>query len=465
MITTAPTWCLRSVSDGRRPWWGQRLARRLARDLAPGGQLLGIAGRQVGKTEVGVEILLSCGLSQPGGESCILVPTYRLGLVQARRLRELGERVGGVWHAQHGYLELPNGHLIWLRSADKPDATRGLTITGWLWLDEAALISEAAFKAAMGCLLTGNGRILITTTPRGRSSWVYRIWADREAPDTSRFKLRASDAPFISQAQLDRNRRGMGGGFALQELDAEFTDDAATPFPPELVDMLLRDAINLRGKRLALGLDLAKEHDYVVATLCNEWGEAWILGRWRHVAWPDTWDRIEGMARTHRATIFMDEAGGAGGTTKDELVRRLGEERVVGVRTNVGKVKQQLVEELQADTQHGRLRVDNRCPSAKDLRHELLFLVPRRVITKGTEHINYGPSSEDDHDDTVTSLSLANHGRRVMEGLTSGDVSEFFRQTPGGIAPQRAGVGRPATLAPGHNRGGWGQRIDQGRRM
>lgn len=413
----AQRWGLRRAPPGHQPWWGQRRAWALAHEDLEGLTLIGVAARQVGKTRFGVQLIMSDALGQPGGVSCILVPTYRTGLTHAALLRELAVYLGGSWHESKGYAELPNGHVVWLRSADKPDATRGLTFTGWLWVDEAALVSENAFRFATGCTIASkSARTLVTTTPRGKQSWVYRLWVDRDDPSLRRFHFRSEDSPYISRVQLARARRQMGGALALQELEGVFTDGSAQPWPPELVDRILADAFPRRGLRFALGLDVAKERHWTVATLMNEFGEAWILDRWQHQAWPDSWQRVENLVRGTGATLFVDESGGAGNATADELDRRVGAALVVRVRTGSGTVKQQLIEELQADTQHGRVRVSRDGPFAADLRHELLFQVQRRAESKGLERISYEPPTEDDHDDTVTSLALANFGRRFLEG-------------------------------------------------
>lgn len=447
MLTAAsPRWALRRAPPEHRPWWGQRRARALARTKAEGLILLGVAARQVGKTRFGVHLVVGDALALPGGESCILVPTYRTGLVHAGLLRELAAYLGGTWHESKGYLQLPNRHLVWLRSADKPDATRGLTITGWLWVDEAALVSESAYRFAYGCLLASTtARVLITTTPRGKQSWVYRLWTDRADPGVLRFQFRSQDSPFISRVQLERARRQMGGQLALQELDGAFTDSSANPWSLELVDRLLASSFPRRGRRLALGLDVAKDRHWTVATLMNEFGEAWLLDRWQHLAWPDTWRRVEGLVRDTGATLFLDESGGAGNTTADEMDRRVGEALVVRVRTGSGTVKQQLMEELQADAQHGRVRVSSDSVHAADLRHELLFQVQRRTESKGLERISYEPPTEDDHDDTVTSLALANFGRRYLEGGALGDLRGY-------LALNQELAARPA-LRPPHRRG------------
>jgi hypothetical protein len=397
------------------PWWGQRAAGVL--EAAGNLMIMGVAGRQSGKSHWGCWRVLRRAARMPGAESCLLVPTYRIALAPAARLRELGQPLGGEWREQKQCLRLPNGHLIWVRSTDRPDATRGLTIKGTLWCDEAALISENAWTAALGCLVAAEDPlVLITTTPAGRNNWVYRLWIDLERESVARFLFRSKDSPYAGPV-LGHLRGTMGGARAAQELDAMFVDDKSTPFPPDVVDKMFTTGtrpLRHRGEQRTLGVDLAKEQDFTVATLMNEFGEAWVVGRWQHVKWPDTESRIAQLARDHDALVVIDigHGGGYGGALFDYLERSLGVGRVLGVRTgNVG-VKGEIFEALSGEAQHGRVQVDSHGPFAADLRHELLFLTSTRKVVAGVERVIYeGPTGEDEHDDCAVSLALANWGR------------------------------------------------------
>lgn len=436
-----------------RPWWGQR--RALPRERRGPTYLLGVCGRQSGKSHFGAWLLLRRAAAAPGGTSCVLVPTWRIGLAPVARLRELAAPLGAVWHEQKQLLDLRNGHKIWIRSADKPDATRGLTIDATLWIDEAAYVSEDAWTAAQACLATARAPLyLITTTPAGRDNWVYRLWTSSSG-DVVRFTFRSADSPFVNEELAARLRETMGASRAAQELDAIFTDDKTTPFKPNDVSRLLSQAIvKVRGEQRSIGIDLAKEKDWTVATLMNELGEAWILGRWRHASWPDTEARLTRLLEEHKALAVVDvgHGGGYGGAIKDYLERSIGKARLLEVRTgNVG-VKAEVIEALAADVEHGRLRVDNGGPHASDLRHELLFFTSTRRVVGGVERIVYeGPQGEDEHDDTVISLALANWGRIhgwIHPDPLKGDFSGFFKP-----------VEAPTTPLPRHS---FGSRIDLG---
>lgn len=418
---------VKPTADGFRPWWAQRLACRLEREAMI---VLGVAGRQGGKTEWGVWRVLRRAALRPNGQSLVLVPTYRMGLVHSARMRRLTVMLRGEWKEQKQVLVLPNGHHVWLRSSDRPDAARGLTIDATLWVDEAALVAEEAWNAALGCLVAAQDPlVLVTTTPKGKGNWVYRLWTKPGNLNVARFLFRSQDSPYAGPI-LETLRETMGGAMSLQELEAVFTDDRSSPFPPALVERMMKP-LPRRGERWVLGLDLAKERDWTVVTEMNEFGEAWIIGRWQHVAWPDTQARVVELARARRALVVIDEqfGGGYGGAMSDYIEKDLGKENVLRVRTGNPRVKAEIIEGLIGDAEHGRVFVDSEGSWSGDARHELLFMTSTRTVSAGVERVSYqGPSSDTEHDDCVISLSLANygrvHGERPVDPL-AGDFSAF----------------------------------------
>lgn len=424
---------VRELPKEFRPWWAQRLACRLEREAMI---VMGVAGRQGGKTEWGVWRVLRRGALRPNGNSLVLVPTYRMGLVHSARLKRLAAHLRAEWKEQKQVLVMPNGHHVWLRSSDRPDAARGLTVDATLWVDEAALVAEEAWQAALGCLVAARDPlVLVTTTPKGKNNWVYRTWTKPGAMSVARFLFRSGDSPYATQDVIDMLRDTLGGGMSLQELEAVFTDDRSCPFPPELVERMLKPTPR-RGERWSIGLDLAKEKDWTVATEMNEFGEARVVGRWQHMSWPDTQARVVELARASRATLVVDEqfGGGYGGAMADYFERDVGKDRVLRVRTGNPRVKAEVIESLVRDAEHGRVVVDSSGPHAGDLRHELLFMTSSRSVSGGVERVTYqGPQVDGEHDDCVISLALANWGRIQAESAPdplAGDFAGF-----GGVGP------------------------------
>ena len=383
-----------------------------------------VAGRQSGKTHAAAEEVVRLILARPETESCLLMPTYKSTKGALKHLRRALKPLGSLvkWKEVDKCFEFPNGAVLYVRTADDKTGvpTRGLTMDGVLWIDEASFVPRSAWDAAQNTLAAvQDPRVIVTTTARGRrGSWVFELAKEAQTDDgIDFFRFRTTDSPHHNPSFVARLRRLQGKVKADEELDAIFSGDSEAPFRPEDIERAFKSqAIPIRGEQRTLGIDLAKKKDWTVITLINEFGEAWVVGRWQHVAWPDTEERIVRLATAHDALCVVDigHGGGYGGTMFDYLERKLGKGRVLAVRTGNTGVKGQILELLMGDFEHGRIQIEASGKNAEELRHELTFFpaADRRTVA-GVELLVYaGPADgDDDHDDCVISLALAKHGQ------------------------------------------------------
>lgn len=430
---------LRAISY--EPWWGQRMASRSRAETR-----VVVAARQVGKSVWSAYEVLRTALDRPGSYSAVLAPTYQIAQTAIDRIRNLAAEVPGVeWKEQKKRFVLANGSTIAVFSADRKEVVRGPTIDGVLWVDEGAYLSEKAYEAALGALSAGGGRVIITTTPAGKN-WVYKEFVSRD-PGNASLRFRSSDSPYCNPDRVARLRKKMSVEKAAQEFDAVFVEnlllafpDASSLFVPGFPSR--KDEEDLRN---VLGVDLGKEHDWLVVTLMNKYGEARVLGRWRHTKWTESVPRLVAMARDHRALVVLDHGagGGYGGVLIDFL--EADSVSVLPVKTAVTGTKAQIVEQCRADVQWERIHLLENEYSPQ-VRHELATFQGIKRVHRGQEVMVYeGPQLEGEHDDCVISLCLANWGR--VHGWSGPeeeleDLRDFLpRQGPGGGTPFGGGGG------------------------
>lgn len=438
------------------PWWAQR---RLHSSPAPIRVV--VAGRQSGKTHAAAEEVVRIMLRRPGTQSCLLMPTYKSTKGPLKHLRRslsvLGPPGRGkdrrwCWYEVDKCFRLSNGSELYVRTADDKEGvpTRGLTIDGVLWVDEAAYVPRGAWEAARFTQsAVASPLVIITTTPCGRN-WVWEEF-NAGCPGKAKnalnesFRFRTTDSPYHNPNFVRDLRLKVGARRALQELDAEFLGDAHAAFDPDDVAALFVLSLAIRGEQLTLGIDLGKEQDYTVVTLMNELGESWVLGRWRDMEWPDQEKRIVDFAKRHGAIVVLalGAGGGYGGMMLSRLKPILGESRLFGIKDASLGVRGELCELLISDVQNRRVKVQSD-ELGTVLRHELTFFEAHRQITGGVERWRYhGPvgvsrdedEDNEDHDDAVISLALANWGRvHGWVGNTGdGGLGSFRSRTgPGG---------------------------------
>lgn len=425
---------------GFEPWWGQRLVRRSEASC----RVL-VAARQVGKSYLAVFLLLEVALGQPGSYSVLLTPTYLHARPAIDTMRQVCAHLPGAeWREQQKRMTFANGSIWQVFSADRPNAVRGPKLDGILWVDEAAFLRKDSWTAALGALSSAKTpRKLLTTSPMGKN-WVYDEFVSKD-PGNEPFRFRSGDSPIVNQEEVARNRAKMSPERAAQEFDAEFVDALLLAFPD--TSNLFTTSFPKRAEgeaRRALGIDLGKDQDWTVVVLINEFGEAEVVGRWQHVAWPETEERILDLIERHSVQITCVDKAYVGSYLVDRL-RALGK-NVLDLATSSRQLKARIVETLRADVQHNHVRVLENDLS-NQLRYELTRFQGTRCVVHGRVEIRYEcPEIRGEHDDCVIALCLANwvrhHGligpkpvradiRRYVESAKRVFGGDHWPKTPG----------------------------------
>ena len=410
-----------------------------------------VAGRQSGKSHSAAEEVVQTMCRRPGTTSLLLAPTYKStkGILQhvRRALRPLAGK--WVWREMDKLFKLWNGATLYVRTADDKSGvpTRGLTVDGVMWVDEAGYVPESSWQAALLCTTAVvDSKIIVTTTPSGKN-WVYFLWltgwpGPEHSPRVESFRFRSLDSPYCNAEAIEAMKTQMGAKRALQELEGHFTADSSACFDPEDVRACLTgDQLQIRGDQLSFGVDLAKEQDFTCITLMNEYGETWLVDRYRGTEWPDQQARLSGLLRKYPDAVMGLDTGAGGGYGNmmySYLERELGSKaRLIPIKTASRGVKAQIIETLVSDIQNHRLRV-SAGKHLDDLRHELLFFESHRKVSGGVEHWEYrGPTTKGEHDDTVISLAMANFVRLTgwsAKDPLAGDFVGFGGATSGGGA-------------------------------
>jgi len=118
-------------------------------------------------------------------------------------------------------LQVRGGASILLRSGDNPDGLRG---PGYAWagMDEAAYVSDEAYKVLLGRMReVKNAQMFFTTTPKGRGNWVYDL---STSPSCETIVQSTFGNPFLPDDYLVDLVDQYSSKFARQELYGEFVD-------------------------------------------------------------------------------------------------------------------------------------------------------------------------------------------------------------------------------------------------
>ena len=209
-------------------------------DLIQSGRkiILANGGRQGGKTYGGAKESLKQIYKYQRRPSLgwIVSPTYPMSCVVERAFEEAAGwyESGGLiikkMTQQRAYLLVPPSgsdepFRVEIKTAENPDRLRGAGL-GFIWMDEAAMMSEEVYKILLGTILATKGIIFMTSTPRGHN-WFYKLY--NEAPENGgknpmigAVTWRSAENQCLGENELALMRGQLSSDFARQELEAEF---------------------------------------------------------------------------------------------------------------------------------------------------------------------------------------------------------------------------------------------------
>ena len=203
-----------------------------------------VCGRRWGKSLLG---LLACveGHGPPGSgfrgalegaDIWWVAPTFPQGLLI---WRDLKKALRGAWvekREKEMRIVLPGGGSITVKSADDPDALRGVGLDGVV-LDEAAFMREEAWVNGLRpALADRQGWALFLSTPSG-VNWLHDLYQTAgQSEGWARWQRPTSDNPIIPRKELEAARRDMGELQFAQEHLAQFVTAGAGMFKPEWVE-------------------------------------------------------------------------------------------------------------------------------------------------------------------------------------------------------------------------------------
>ena len=205
-------------------------------------QILAVAGHRSGKTSVGaVWLIREIAADIKAGikaDYLILGPTYRiLNQSTLRTLFTYWPKGLGEYKKQESLIRLVNGGIVWIRSADKPDAVEGL----WAkrcWMDEAALCSETTYDKVIQRLVQRagepKGKLLMTTTPYGSPlSWMNVRLIEQRKDLNWLFYINFSmaDNPYIDRAIYDRAKATMNEQLFQRDFEGRFVKIEGLIYP------------------------------------------------------------------------------------------------------------------------------------------------------------------------------------------------------------------------------------------
>lgn len=229
-----------------------------------------IAGRGAGKSfAAGVLATTSC---LKGEEVIFVSPTYKTSLeVGVAAVMDFMNRchIKGVFFKSAMKICIGKGNILFM-SAENPERLRGLSNKTKLIIDEAAICSKDVYDLGSACLRgesITNPQIYIITTPRGRGSWVTKIF---EKPDTLALRAKTADNKFVGIGFVELLKEQYEGmdSFYRQEVLGEILDEGTNSLFSTAEWNFFNEIKEQNGNQIIIGLDVAGDgNDFTALTV------------------------------------------------------------------------------------------------------------------------------------------------------------------------------------------------------
>jgi predicted phage terminase large subunit-like protein len=317
-----------------------------------------IGGRGSGKTRAGaVE-----ALRQPEGSlGLIIAPTYpmlKLGAMETILSLVASAGIATSWNKSDKELRLLGDRTIIFRSADNPDALRGANAS-WLWLDEAAMMTEDTWPTSIATLRRAPGRAWVTTTPRGKN-WLYNVWQSG-GEDYTVTQAKSTDNPFLPSHFIETLRQSMTSEMYRQEVDGQFIDPIGAMFQRHWLGVVPRAPEGLKWFRywdLAASTKTSADYTASIRAALGDDGVVYLdAGIHIKAEWPDVRKVIVSTMHSEAGTqVGIEEA--IHGLAAIQELRRMPEISGVSLRgIRVDKDKQSRAMPWAARAEGGKVRL------------------------------------------------------------------------------------------------------------
>jgi hypothetical protein len=365
------------------------------------------AATKCGKTVACLVWLLWMALTKgkPGHNYWWIAPIFGQTKIAYRRLKRWLSKYKNFakFNDSELYCELPNGSIIWFKSADHPDGLYGEDVHGAV-VDEATRAKEEAWHALRSTLTATKAPVKIIGNVKGRRNWAYKMArrAEAGAPNMAYFKLTAYDAAeagIYDLAEIEDAKAQLPEDVFNELYLCIPSDDQGNPFGFKAIDACIAQLSN--SEPVVWGVDLAKSVDWTVAIGLDQSGRTCRVERWQS-DWEQTEQRL--IALIGQTPALIDSTG-----VGDPIVERLQKKlsNAEGYKFTL-QSKQQLMEGLAVSIQQRGISY----PTG---------LIPDELYAFEYEYTRTGvhySAPEGFNDDCVCALALANRHLNAPREVT-----------------------------------------------
>ena len=372
-----------------------------------------VAGRQIGKSLLGQNLMLYWLLQTPNQKGGWVSPIYN----QAKKVFEELSNASHQLIASSNKAELTikfiNGSTLQFLSAERYDSIRGFSFN-YVVVDEAAFIRREAIDEAILPTLTSIGKkCLIISTPKSKN-WFYDYYLRGTTSNNVyiSFKAISQDSPYIDKNFLLEQQKSLPVDIYKQEYLAEFSESTNDVYRGLDAVCILNTFENEgKSRRYYAGIDTGISNDYTVLAILDESGRTATILRFTGKSFEESAKEIVRTLKRFNIAGGFCETNSIGAALF-ELIK--GYNRKIKPFTTTQDSKTTGVRKMIADIENGELLL----PSKQLLPecYNELASYTYKVSANGKLSFSHPPGM---HDDIHDALMFANLARQEFGGNRS----------------------------------------------
>lgn len=268
------------------------------------------ASRQASKTTILEQLSMYYLFNDPGCVVLWVSPQFSVGKKSYQNILD-NIIVSGVVKKQsvtEQYLDFINGSKIIFKSDASADAIRGISST-YVFCDEFSYFNPDNFNSIIRPTGAVTGKkFVISSTPRGKNHFYELcLLGQSDNPNYSYYFMHYSDNPYYSTEEIADARATLPTAIFETEYEAKFLDSSFSVFQ-DIDNHAVIDKWSepVRGERYYAGLDLAKQIDWSVLSICNSKGEVVYIYRDNIRNWNSMIARFIEILKKYNATCLIE---------------------------------------------------------------------------------------------------------------------------------------------------------------
>jgi hypothetical protein len=194
-----------------------------------------LTARQVGKTTAASWAIAHTMITEPGSLSVIACPAQRQSAEAVRRTKDCIVKLGLKLKVENvNGLELDNGSRV-LALPGSEDSIRGLTVDGWIVVDEAARVSQDMIAALRPMRAQTKARFVMLSTAWSRTDPFWTTWSKQDSA-WIRLKATAEIPGLLDPVFLAQELQDLGEDVFRREYLGVPSGSHVSPFSWDLYD-------------------------------------------------------------------------------------------------------------------------------------------------------------------------------------------------------------------------------------